>query len=99
MFWENRGVPDDQRLPFVMASYNTGPAPVEGAMRRAKAKGYDPTRWFGNVDQVAKGPGGHYARKTRDMAQQYQGYVQSWRRARIRSEDEPPAEPIKTGSK
>ncbi|MFZ9154996.1 MAG: transglycosylase SLT domain-containing protein [Schleiferiaceae bacterium] len=99
LFWKNRGVPDDQRLPFVMASYNTGPAPVEGAMRRAKAKGYDPTRWFGHVDQVAKGPGGHYARKTRDMAQQYQGYVQSWRRARMRTDLALPTDATKTGSK
>jgi hypothetical protein len=85
LFWADRGVPDDQRLSFVMASYNTGPGPVLDARKRAKAKGYDPSRWFGHVDQVAKGPGGHYASKTRGMAQQYQGYVQSWRRARQRS--------------
>lgn len=99
LFWKNRGVPNDQRLPFVMASYNTGPAPVERAMQRAKRLGYDPTRWFGNVDQVAKGPGGHYARKTRDMAQQYQGYVQSWRRARLRTLDPAQTVVLKTESK
>jgi len=99
LFWKNRGVPDDQRLPFVMASYNTGPAPVERAMKRAQSKGYDPTRWFGNVDQVAKGPGGHYARKTRDMAQQYQGFVQSWRRARLRSTTPNDPGSVKTESK
>lgn len=81
LFWEARGIPEDQRLPFVMASYNTGPSPIERAQQKAKSKGYDPHRWFGHVDQVAKGPGGHYARTTRDLAQQYRGFSSAWRRA------------------
>lgn len=81
LFWHDRGVPPEERLPFVMASYNTGPAPVERAQKKAAKVGYDPLIWFGNVDQIARGPGSHYARKTAYLSRQYRGYLSALRQA------------------
>ena len=81
LFWHDRGVPPEERLPFVMASYNTGPAPVERAQKKAAKEGYDPLIWFGNVDQIARGPGSHYARKTAYLSRQYRGYLSALRQA------------------
>ncbi len=80
-FWKQRGVPAENRLPFILASYNTGPTPIARAADQAAKKGWDPTFWTGHVDQVAKGPGGHYARKTLRLATFYRGYVEAIRRA------------------
>jgi membrane-bound lytic murein transglycosylase MltF len=38
---------------FAFASYNAGPARVGQLRRKAKARGLDPNRWFGNVEMVA----------------------------------------------
>jgi len=81
LFWHDRGVPPNERLPFVMASYNTGPAPVERAQKKAAKAGYDPLVWLGNVDQIARGPGSHYARKTAYLSRQYRGYSSALRQA------------------
>jgi len=51
------------------------------AADQAAKKGWDPTFWTGHVDQVAKGPGAHYARKTLRLATFYRGYVEAIRRA------------------
>jgi membrane-bound lytic murein transglycosylase MltF len=43
-------VPDEnERLNFVLASYNAGPGHVLDAMRLAKKNGMDPCKWEGNV--------------------------------------------------
>lgn len=80
-YWKQRGVPAENRLPFILASYNTGPTPIARAADQAAKKGWDPTFWTGHVDQVAKGPGAHYARKTLRLATFYRGYVEAIRRA------------------
>jgi membrane-bound lytic murein transglycosylase MltF len=38
---------------FTFASYNAGPARVGQLRRKAKVRGLDPNRWFGNVEMVA----------------------------------------------
>ena len=38
---------------FTFASYNAGPARIGQLRRKAKARGLDPKRWFGNVEMVA----------------------------------------------
>ena len=81
-FWKQRGVPQEHRLPFILASYNTGPTPIARAADQAAKKGWDPNYWTGNVDQVAKGPGAHYARKTIRLAMFYRGYVTAIDRAK-----------------
>lgn len=48
-----RAVPDkQQRLRFVLASYNAGPGHVIDAQRLAEQLGLDPKRWEGNVERA-----------------------------------------------
>ncbi len=55
LIWLNRrfedDIPDpDERLKFVLASYNVGPGHVEDAMRLAKKNNKNPHIWDDNVD-------------------------------------------------
>ncbi len=48
-FWKNK-VPDkDERIKFILASYNVGQGHVEDAMRLAEEYHHDPEKWEGNV--------------------------------------------------
>lgn len=48
-----RAVPDrDQRLRFVLASYNAGPGHIIDAQRLAERLGLDPERWENNVERA-----------------------------------------------
>lgn len=48
--FRQRGVTDKtERIRFVLAAYNSGPAHIYDAMALAKKYGRDPTRWYGNV--------------------------------------------------
>ena len=48
-----RSIPNkDQRLKFVLASYNAGPGHVQDAQRLAEAFGLDPHRWDGSVERT-----------------------------------------------
>ena len=38
---------------FALASYNAGPARIRSLREEAEAQGYDPNRWFDNVELVA----------------------------------------------
>lgn len=40
------------QLDFAWASYNAGPAKINRMRARAVKRGFDPNRWFGNVEQV-----------------------------------------------
>jgi membrane-bound lytic murein transglycosylase F len=52
MMWK-RQVPDrDQRLRFVLASYNAGPGHIIDAQRLAEKLGLDPGRWEHNVERA-----------------------------------------------
>ncbi|MFN3650227.1 MAG: transglycosylase SLT domain-containing protein [Armatimonadota bacterium] len=44
-FWENRIHDEEERLKFIIASYNAGPGHVEDARRLTKKYGDDPDRW------------------------------------------------------
>lgn len=41
------------RLDFTLAAYNAGPSRIISLRREAAEKGYDPNRWFFNVETVA----------------------------------------------
>jgi len=50
-----RAVPDrDQRLRFVLASYNAGPGHIIDAQRLAERLGLDPERWEHNVERTVQ---------------------------------------------
>jgi len=38
---------------FAIASYNAGPGRISQLRRRAAALGFDPNKWFGNVEVIA----------------------------------------------
>jgi membrane-bound lytic murein transglycosylase MltF len=50
---------------FAFASYNAGPARIAGLRRKAKQRGLDPNKWFGNVEMIA----------AREIGQETVGYV------------------------
>ena len=38
---------------FALASYNAGPNKIQKLRKQAAAQGYDPNRWFNNVEIIA----------------------------------------------
>ncbi len=49
-YWGERISDPDQRLRFVLASYNVGQGHVEDARRLAQLHELNPDQWYGNVD-------------------------------------------------
>ncbi|WP_224361757.1 transporter substrate-binding domain-containing protein [Hyalangium versicolor] len=45
-------IPFKHRLRFALASYNAGMGHVQDARRIAKEKGWNPNKWFGNVEKA-----------------------------------------------
>ena len=43
----------ENRFFFALAAYNAGPGRLNKYRKRAKKFGYDPNRWFGNVERAA----------------------------------------------
>ena len=81
-YWIQKGVRKENRMPFILASYNTGPTPVWRAAKRAAGMGLDSTIWLHHVDQVATGPGARYASNVMRIADMYRGYTLSIRRSK-----------------
>jgi membrane-bound lytic murein transglycosylase MltF len=52
-FKNDKNVDPLNKVLFTFASYNAGPARVEGLRRRAKKMGLDPNVWFRNVEMAA----------------------------------------------
>lgn len=50
--WRGRIPNSDQRMRFVLASYNAGPGHILDAQRLARELGLDPSRWEGNVERA-----------------------------------------------
>ncbi len=53
-YWDERIPDEDERLRFVLASYNVGHGHVEDARRLASEHGVDPTVWESNVERFMR---------------------------------------------
>jgi membrane-bound lytic murein transglycosylase MltF len=42
-----------ERIDFTWAAYNAGPTRIQKLRKRAAERGYDPNRWFNNVEHMA----------------------------------------------
>lgn len=52
-YFKNQPMTQLDKMLFTFASYNAGPARVDGLRGRAKKMGLDPNRWFRNVEVAA----------------------------------------------
>ena len=72
--------PLDQAL-FSFAAYNAGPGNMQRARRRARRLGFDPNRWFGNVEigmyRAVSGEPASYVRNIYKYYVTYQGLERS----------------------
>ena len=41
------------RIDFSWAAYNAGPTRIQKLRRKAEKRGYDPNKWFNNVEHLA----------------------------------------------
>ena len=49
-YFNEPGLDQFQRTLFAIAAYNAGPAKIARCRQTAKEMGYDPNKWFGNVE-------------------------------------------------
>jgi membrane-bound lytic murein transglycosylase MltF len=52
-YYKDTSIDRVNKALFAIASYNAGPGRISGLRRRAAALGFDPNRWFGNVEVIA----------------------------------------------
>jgi membrane-bound lytic murein transglycosylase MltF len=52
-YFDEPGIDRYNQTLFALASYNAGPARIRSLREKAEAQGYDPNRWFDNVELVA----------------------------------------------
>ena len=50
-YWKDKILDEEERMKFILASYNTGHAHVADAMRLAEKYGANPSIWYGNVEK------------------------------------------------
>jgi membrane-bound lytic murein transglycosylase MltF len=52
-FFASPQIAEAERLAFVLAAYNMGPARVQGLRAEARRRGLNPNQWFFQVERVA----------------------------------------------
>lgn len=52
-YYKNEPMDNFNKLIFAFASYNAGPARIQGLRKEAAARGLNPNIWFGNVERIA----------------------------------------------
>jgi membrane-bound lytic murein transglycosylase MltF len=52
-YFNDPAIAPADRIDFAWAAYNAGPARIQGLRRRAEKRGFDPNRWFNNVEHMA----------------------------------------------
>jgi membrane-bound lytic murein transglycosylase MltF len=84
-YYSDASIAPLDRALFSFAAYNAGPGNMQKARRRARRLGFDPNRWFGNVEigmfRAVSGEPASYVRNIYKYYVTYQGLERS-RRAR-----------------
>jgi membrane-bound lytic murein transglycosylase MltF len=52
-YFDDPAIPTLDQTLMALAAYNAGPTRVQGLRARAAGAGYDPNRWFDNVEVIA----------------------------------------------
>ena len=80
-YYTNETISPLDRVLFSFAAYNAGPGNMKRARRHAKKLGFDPNRWFGNVEigmyRVVSGEPASYVRNVYKYYVTYQGLEKS----------------------
>jgi membrane-bound lytic murein transglycosylase MltF len=80
-YFSNETISPLDRVLFSFAAYNAGPGNMKRARRGAKRLGFDPNRWFGNVEigmyRVVSGEPASYVRNIYKYYVTYQGLEKS----------------------
>jgi membrane-bound lytic murein transglycosylase MltF len=92
-YFSNEMISPLDRVLFSFAAYNAGPGNMKRARRHAKKLGFDPNRWFGNVEigmyRAVSGEPASYVRNIYKYYVTYQGLEKS-RRAREKALENQP---------
>lgn len=73
-YWELKGVSIENRIPFILSSYNSGPSAIFKETKEAQKLGLNPKLWDNNVAKVHKS---NYGEKIMKLASIYRGYEKS----------------------
>ena len=73
-YWELKGVSIENRIPFILSSYNSGPSAIFKETKEAQKLGFNPKLWDNNVAKVHKS---NYGEKIIKLASIYRGYEKS----------------------
>ena len=73
-YWELKGVSIENRTPFILSSYNSGPSAIFKETKEAQKLGLNPKLWDKNVAKVHKS---NYVEKIMKLASIYRGYEKS----------------------
>jgi len=80
-YYTNETISPLDRVLFSFAAYNAGPGNMKRARKHAKKMGFDPNRWFGNVEigmyRVVSGEPASYVRNVYKYYVTYQGLEKS----------------------
>jgi membrane-bound lytic murein transglycosylase MltF len=52
-YFSDPAIAPEDRIDFSWAAYNAGPARIQKLRKKAAKRGYDPNRWFNNVEHMA----------------------------------------------
>ncbi len=92
-YYADEAISPLNRVLFSFAAYNAGPGNMKRARRRAKKLGFDPNRWFANVEigmyRAVSGEPASYVRNIYKYYVTYQGLERS-RKAREKALETPP---------
>jgi membrane-bound lytic murein transglycosylase MltF len=85
-YFQEEGLDKFNRTLFAIAAYNAGPAKISRCRHVAKDMGYDPNKWFGNVEvATAKLVGRETTQYVANIYKYYVAYRLAWQTRERRS--------------